>query len=167
MGKTQVKEGSIFEKLHFGKAPVVAEGTFKASRGKGVLNYIFWLFVRIPVTSTEKNVVIQVKETSGGKVWHRRFGSKYFITHAQLEGNIFKEKIGGLEFIYRIKRHNNEWEYEFVKLKLLRLPIPKVLSVDFKATSKQVDVNSWIFDIKMCSPLGGEVFRYWGKVNIQ
>lgn len=167
MGETEIKKASIYDKLHFNKESIHAIGTFKSSRRRGLFNYILWLFIRIPITAVNKKIEIKVETNKQGKTWDRSFEAKKFITHTKLQEGSFIEKIGFIEFEFNLISIEDQWIYEFVQLKLFKIPLPQILSVKPTAINKQIGLNTWQFDIKMHSPLGREILRYWGEVEIQ
>jgi hypothetical protein len=166
MGKDKIIIAPIFEKMHIESQTIRAIGTFQSKKGKGFLNHIFWLFIRIPISKTKKKFELEIKMEKQSKVWNRKFDSKEFITKAKIDGQTLIEKRGIFEFVFILKGIDKKLIYEFKRFKIFKIPIPKVLSVKPHAICEQIEENKWIFDVETKSPFGQQITKYWGEAEI-
>lgn len=164
MGKTENIMASVFYRLHFGKRPIVAKGTYQAVKGRGFLSRLLYPAIGIPVTRGSA-FEIYVNPQSG--CWKRSFGRHIFKTYAQTREKTFIEKKGVVEFIFDLHVNDNKLTYELKNLRILKIKIPKKFIIHIIAECEQTDENQWHFDIRTHDPLGNTIVRYWGLAEIR
>ena len=160
MGEVEFKIAPIFEKMHFEAKAFHATGAFQSQKGKGGLNFIFWLCIRIPIKEEKETFELTINERK--TEWRRVFGGKRFITKTKMKGTSLIESKGIFEFEFSIKCKDRQLIYEFQRFKVLKIPMPKVLSIQPHAICEQVDDNKWVFNVETKSPFGQPIIRYWG-----
>lgn len=167
MGEVQVNYPSIFEKSHFGSEDIAAKGTYQAKRGIGPLNYISWLFVKVPIGEHYQPFSLTIKKGKDGDTWKRNFNGAEFITKLSEKEGVIKESRGPFSFEFRIDQKSEfEIVYRFKSFRLFGVKIPNWCAVKPEAQFVQLSETKWRFDVVTWSPINSLVVRYWGEAEI-
>lgn len=167
MGEVKVEYPSIFQRSHFGSEPLNATGLYKAKRGKGLLNYISWLFVKVPIDVSEQPFSLSILKGKGVDVWERNFKGAKFITHLKINQGVITESRGPFSFEFDIDPvSESEVVYRFKSFRLFGVKFPKWFSVKPEARFVQLSETKWSFDVVTKSPINSLVVRYWGEAEL-
>lgn len=167
MGEIKDEIASVFKRLHQNETYIQAEGSFTSKRGSGILNYLLWVFIRIPITTEKKAFTLTIQPNGQNSIWNRTFGSNQFITKIYNNENTIKESLGGLTFEFDLIATENRLIYKFRKLFLFNIPIPYFISVQPNAICDMISETEWEFNVETKSPLGGTIIHYWGNAKIK
>ena len=166
MGKNRIIISPIFSKLHFNEHPIVAQGEFQSQKGKGFLNHLICLFIRIPLTLKKEKFHLEICSKKGFSQWNRTFCSTKFRTLTRTKKDLFIEKKGLFTFYFQLVEENDCLNYTFSRCKILGISFPKRMSLQPQVKCIQIGDDKWTFDVEIHSPKGGIILRYWGEAQL-
>lgn len=159
---------SIFQASHFGDKSLSAKGSYQAVRGKGALNYLAWLFVKVPVGEFAQPFTLRISKGEKYDVWERDFNGSKFITRLIQNEGVFTESRGPFSFEFKIEViSTSEVIYKFQRFRFFGILIPRWCSVRPEAKFIQISSTQWQFDVVTRSPINSLVVRYWGNASVE
>lgn len=164
MGQNATKEiAPIFQVMHYGSGSFRAEGEYECVRGKGLINYLFWLGVGVEPTEAPSKFTLYIDRSGPEEIWSRSFSGKIFRTKVEIKDDSMMERRGPIRFYFRMVSNDEQGlAYELESFRIFGIPIPKLIRLAPTATCRQTAEGTWNFEVELRSPFGGQIVRYKG-----
>jgi hypothetical protein len=159
------------QRVHADASIVRAEGVFQVSRAPGRLAGLILDAVGVPRASDAAEVRLAVCQRGAAEHWHRIVGGRKLVTvQTEAPGGILAERIGVLEFRFRLAVADGDllFRQEGLRLALgsLRLSLPTRLSPQIAAREGPTgDPDRTRVEVRVTSPSGSLFFSYRGTVR--
>lgn len=159
------KIGSLIELLH-GDKEIKAQGIFN-SNTHHFLGRLMLFFMGIPKMNNKHGKVILTIENNGKqKIWKRYFNNSLFQTSSNQEGRLFIEKQGVFSFYFLLQGDENRVEYLFQKMKIGKIKIPKIISLNPYASSTKQNETCWDFEVGIYFLFKKALICYTGTIAL-
>lgn len=144
-----------------------AQGVFQSKRGGGLIHFLLWQFIKIPVQPIDSAFTLSIKRGVKSDIWIRSFGSKVFTTKVKSSYNTIFESRGPFAFEFELIASDEKLIYSFKKFKLFGVTMPSFLSVKPRAVGEKISLTKWAFEVETLSPWGSLIIKYWGIAEVK
>jgi hypothetical protein len=173
-GSTWSEIDTSIQRMHCNGQPVHATGMLRIKHGTKLGAKLLLLLLRLPRPNTAAQVRLHIQPLEHSEKWLRLFDGKPVITfQREAPGHLLAEKLGPLEFRFRLSFANHEIEYRQVGVALrLALPFLREIRLPHWASPR---VSAWETagpseretSVRVCvsAPLAGSLLSYEGKLR--
>lgn len=171
LGASWADLAEAVRRLHGGADSARREGTFRIRHGRGLLCRLIARTLGLPASSETARAQLIVEPLVDGERWVRSFDGRLFIsTQWEVAPGVLGERVGPMEFEFRLRVLNGALVYEQVTAALsagpLRLPLPARLAPRVAARETPAGPTRVQVQVTVSAPGCGQVLSYEGLVEV-
>ena len=163
LGDTFDRLPSVLIGFHEAASVATAEGTFRITRGRGIVGGLAATLMQLPCAGEKVSVRLEVSVEGEVERWIRYFGAQRLVTRQWIEHGLLIEAAGPLRFGFRLSADEAGMRFEMERCWLLGMPLPKVMSPQVGAVVTGHGA-CWIAAVEVHVPLLGRLVRYEGEM---
>jgi len=141
-----------------------AEGTFRVTRGHGVMRGAIATLMKLPCAGEGVTVSLRVTVDADGERWVRHFDSQVLITRQWMERELLFEAAGPLQFGFRMSVDGERMLFTMEQCRLAGVRVPLVIAPRISAVVEGRE-SVWHACVEVSVPMLGMLVRYEGEMN--
>jgi hypothetical protein len=141
-----------------------AEGTFRVTRGPGMVRDALATIMKLPRAGEKVAVTLRVTVSEEGERWVRHFDSQVLTTRQWIDGDLLYEAAGPLQFGFRMSVEDGRMLFDMQRCRVFGAPVPFRLAPRVSAVVEGRD-TVWHACVEVSVPLLGLLVRYEGEMS--
>lgn len=137
------------------RVPLLATGTVKVQRGRGVLARLLAFVFGLPRTSSQDKVALQVCSRGERVVWHRRFANHQWKTQQWTDGDFIFESYGPITLSFALEAMDGTLVFRQVSARWGPVPLPVTIRAEVKGANE-----GWQVRVHISSQIAGLLCEY-------